>query len=551
LENTEEIEPLPPCCPYFIAVDISELPSATHENYEWIIPPVFAEVGSFVDDHVAVQKCCRFGIIDTQGEIIMPFIYEGFVREDEKLNVMPFERFAEHGIIAAKQNGRWGVINFAGESLVPFEYDDVNINYGRGLATARVGGVRDSGRTSALIEIATGREIVPTGKYQSIRSFAFTQFDNDLAHVIANNLHGAICTVTGETVIPAQYQEIRSPFRSTDFLLARGDRRWILYNFRGERIRTFAGGEIPVGATAFYATNDFDVRNERILFNPRERNAFVLDLDGNEVIPPIYNSIMLTTWNTGENKASENRAIVWTEEEHGIICIITGDIVLLLRPISNTHLSLGLYDENTAVIVEAVGFEGREMEFTFIDIATNTEIPRPEGFRNYREPRSHGNVPYELIYNHDCEYETLIGINDLQGNEIFPPTLSNVRRFGENLVRICDRPDETEYMWQSRLFDFTTWEEILPRHDFIDLPNGGGYSTRGESLFDEGLALINQGSTFCWQRNRRGGNWGVISDTGEIIIPAIMNFEYVRYESNDIFAVQRDGKWGFIRLGGL
>jgi hypothetical protein len=328
-------------------------------------------------------------------------------------------------------------------------------------------------------------------------------------------------------------------------LLARSGSNWVLYNFRGEVIRTFTEEEIPARRAVFSLSSDFDVRNERILINPSERNALILDLDGNEVIPPVYSDVRMTFLPGGQVSISENWAVVSTDTEHGIICIITGDIVLPLRPRNYANLALSLYDENTAVVIDAVGCEYRERERTFIDIATNTEIPPPESYRGYTEPQTQEGLPYEITFIQYGDYDDYgFGINDLQGNEIFPQNLLSVRRFGENLLRICDEQDGIR---QSRLYDFTTWEEILPRHDFIDLPSGGGYSNRRERPFDEGLALINQGGT-RWSLSMIGGAWGVITDTGEIVVPAIMNFERVRYESNGIFAVRRDGKWGFIRV---
>ena len=44
------------------------------------------------------------------------------------------------------------------------------------------------------------------------------------------------------------------------------------------------------------------------------------------------------------------------------------------------------------------------------------------------------------------------------------------------------------------------------------------------------------------------GRWGIINRAGQIVIPAELAFERVMQTTEGLTAVQRDGKWGFIRI---
>ena len=60
------------------------------------------------------NKNKKEGIVDLNGKIIIPFIYD-------KLIQMQLE-----GVIKGKRNGKWGYINYRGEDLIKFEYDFID-----------------------------------------------------------------------------------------------------------------------------------------------------------------------------------------------------------------------------------------------------------------------------------------------------------------------------------------------------------------------------------------------------------------------------------------
>ncbi|MCL2199358.1 MAG: WG repeat-containing protein [Defluviitaleaceae bacterium] len=341
--------------------------------------PYFVGVSNFINGLAVARKCCRFGVINTQGEIVLPFIYEGFFREDVNINHFGIERALERGFIAARYGGRWGAIDFTGEIIIPFEYDDVSFNNAHGVAIVRNGGVWIMARPRevGIIEIATGREIVSVGNFRRV-DIGIESFGGNIASVAnQRDLWGVVCLITGDMVIQPRYEQIIRPLRDDKFLLARSTRHWVLYTSQGKAIRIFSEEEIPAAAGAFTTSNCFDVRGDRILINPWERNTLLLDTDGNEIVPPIYSFITFTNWIQHEGTPSGNWAYVSVGTEQGVICIITGEFIIPLRHLENSHLLI--YDENTAIIVEHTGFEYRERVFTFINISTNQITERPEG----------------------------------------------------------------------------------------------------------------------------------------------------------------------------
>ncbi|NME72372.1 WG repeat-containing protein [Flammeovirga aprica] len=71
-------------------------------------------VGLRVDGHHIVKKKGKYGLIDTDGKIVIPIEYT--------MIDVPSE-----GKVSAMKNGKWGYLNLKGETVIPFHFDEAQI----------------------------------------------------------------------------------------------------------------------------------------------------------------------------------------------------------------------------------------------------------------------------------------------------------------------------------------------------------------------------------------------------------------------------------------
>ncbi len=77
-------------------------------------------VSDFYKGIARAKKNGRWGILNNEGEEIVPFEYEDIVS-------LSFSG----GLIGIKKNGKWGFINRNGETVIPIKYDAVFPFYGK------------------------------------------------------------------------------------------------------------------------------------------------------------------------------------------------------------------------------------------------------------------------------------------------------------------------------------------------------------------------------------------------------------------------------------
>jgi hypothetical protein len=134
---------------------------------------------------VVIDVNDKWGIVDLQGNIIIPLEYDDLTSFDEQ------------GLAAAEKQEKWGWINRQGAIVIPFEYDDLS---------------------------------------RSMRSAAFD--NNNLAIVKKNGLWGAINS-SGEPVIPFQYSNGHHCADDSEWLGFERDGRWGCLDHHGNVVVPF------------------------------------------------------------------------------------------------------------------------------------------------------------------------------------------------------------------------------------------------------------------------------------------------------------------------
>jgi hypothetical protein len=245
-----------------------------------------------------------------------------------------------------------------------------------------------------------------------------------------------------------------------------------------------------------------------------------LDYEGNYLIPPVYDRILI---HTAEHLTARH-VRVREESLWGIWDLDAGELVVPVE-----YESLSIINESLAR-----AFDGEN--YFYINIPENRVLDIPYDFNviTWRTPDGF----MRTFVGDEYEEPMRFGLIDSEWNEIFAPQYAEISFFSNNLLRIGDAPNGF-LRSQRRLLEISTWEEVLPRHDFIDEPSSG-------------FARINQGGNWIQLNEHEdeiiNGSWGFINEAGEIIIPPILQFERVMPAHEGIAAVQRDGKWGFIQI---
>ena len=69
----------------------------------------------FIDGMMVLEKDDSFGCVDTQGEVVIPFVYDGMA-------------FSPKGNLVVLKDEKYGVIDKSGNVIKPIIYDDIDIN---------------------------------------------------------------------------------------------------------------------------------------------------------------------------------------------------------------------------------------------------------------------------------------------------------------------------------------------------------------------------------------------------------------------------------------
>jgi len=491
--------------------------AAEHGGYIWVAQPTFCEVGQFYNGHAVVRRDGYFGIINSNGTIVVPIIYND-LGWFGNINV-------SSGFIEARLGEKWGVLDFRPDFLcrerpnpqkvIPFVHDEILINHHYGMAIVREG--QRPNYVSGLVELSTGRTVVPVGTYRRIWGFG-----EGLAIVSdRRGNHGFICINTGEIAVPLIYgwahrfsNGLAAVQRS-----AQRDQGWGFINARGEEV-------IP-----FIYEQNTGVSPSGLILTIRNGLRGLMDTNGTYIVPPKYQDIDIF------RDTPHDLAIVRRDDRRGLLNIVTGEYI-----IPPEFATVRLLGENIAALLP-----WQEQE-----IQRRGDYPVTFTLFCIRERREISTVTYNFHTGHISAFRGgfsiiatgdgwgdcwRLGLIDTQGNEIIPPIYDSMNHFSDYLLRIDYLGGR--FRRQGRLLCKRTWDEVLPWHDFISHPQNG-------------FAIINTGGEWIhygeWMDEIVGGYWGFIDEYANIIIPPTLDFQRVRPVSEGIAAVQRNDKWGFIAV---
>ena len=265
-------------------------------------------IGAFTEGLAIVKKGGEYnsdtdewnggwGVIDTKGEITIPFMYYNIRRSfDEDIFevakpwgiwgvvdskneiIIPIEFYsirtanlAQDGIAFVRNYDKWGVINTELEFVVPLEYDSIG-NFSEGLVSVRKGSW-DTGKLGVVD--TTGKIVVPI-IYDGVG-----EFSNGLARVFIGNQwtdgKWGVVDTTGKVVIPIIYDKIIGDFNQ-DLAIVQKDNKWGAVDTNGKVV-------IPIIYDSIRGFND------GLSIVGLDGKFGVIDLDNNIIIPFDYSQI--------------------------------------------------------------------------------------------------------------------------------------------------------------------------------------------------------------------------------------------------------------------
>lgn len=549
-----------------------------------IVPPKYDWVESFANGLAVVRLGDwlggKWGAIDRTGREAIPVIYDSVSMAGE------FVLASRGGTVETTQWGGpalagslWGVLDSRGNEVLPFVYDAIFVPEGSGIAVVSAGEWPDV--TQGLVELSTGRVIVPTGLYRAVTQI---RAEEGLAVVYVGNwpheesFWGVIDLFTGEVIVPPTYSFIM-PFSEGFAPVHAGGERgegWGFIDRHGNEITQmvfgqnsgpFAGGFAPalyggkwglIGAGGEWVLQpEFDslhwewlsfARQTEVDFVAIPRGGLfgIFDRNGQEVLPPAYGHIVILN-----NERALAGSGDWDDMGYKIIDIRTGRYVSQ-RTFSGFHSVL----DGGAAFVASAGARGGDGHGVGVADAATGKTVIDFVYDEIRElcgsmlavrtgaRREQGHDGWHALGGH-------FGIVDMQGREIAPPIYGLARSFSPGIAEVAvgtAQPEEVSWGWRWAPFDGrrglvgANGETVLAlEYDYIGWPGDGG------------LAVANIGGQ--WTRAAEGdgllietGRWGFIDSGGNIAVPAELDYDFVERPSEGMAAVERGGKWGFVSL---
>jgi len=532
--ETQAAAPEPIFAPPPIAMP---LPESTHPAYSWIIPPMYDRIQLEGNGIVTVRYDGLWGIVDlAAGQIVAPPIFDGI----RTLSAFP------DFIIASLPDSGESLINAAGELIAPFEYGwstlfpeyDVAIVHERWVANS-------SARYNGIIELSTGREIVPFGRYHSIASFSV---ENGIAiarrwDASPSRLSGLIDITTGDEIAPLIYRDIG---RLSDGLAAVWlDGSWGFINIRGEIA-------IPI----IYDSICWLGFRDGMAVVERDGLWGIIDTTGAYIVPPTYD--MITRAYDWAVLPDVDAAIIRTIDPasgnayYGVIYMRTGEYIV--HPIYDGHGRLA--GEGLAIMSR--GYDRSERSHYLVCLVTGHEIAPfpydniwPEGpyepsgeevqynpgiFSQYDPGPIYFRNDTAIVWKFLPSHRRAYGVIDATGREILPPIYGGIERFSDGLFLTISGTH------RYGIKDSAGQEVLPPVFSWID----------AEWNRDcDDLAVINIGAEWPGYATNMpsGGLWGFVDNAGQIVVPPELDFAHVLAAGQNTAAVQtHDGLWGFIRI---
>jgi len=270
--------------------------------------------------------------------------------------------------------------------------------------------------------------------------------------------------------------------------------------------------------------------------------------EGRLIVPNIYSEIA----GIYANYAIVRYGDWWTA---GVLNIITGEYI-----IPPGYMNFGNNTLRNSLTPASKGTRGNDLKMGIVNIRTG-EIVVDFIYDDLRWVRGVEDEDDYIIFVTGAEWERrswdgdefyalvggLHGIMDAYGNIIVPAIYSSVQYMHDSLGLFA-------------VTSGTQWGVVNSTGDFV-LPIeythiGSFWHHPG---FPTGFAPVNIGAEWVWDSSAneydgsgtyvlRGGKWGFIDTSGNLVIPIELAYDLVYPVTNGMAAVMRDGKWGFIAV---
>jgi hypothetical protein len=495
------------------------------ETGKIVIPLQYDDVGHFIDGFALVCKDGKWGVIDTEGNAVVPLIYDNSSHDWVYHN----EIYFANGVIPMLLDGKWGLVNSKGKEVTVFKYDDIRW---------------DAEFFDDLMEVRIGRY---NGKYGYV-----------------NN--------KGKEVIPAIYDEIRW---HTDYELvyARKDRKYGFVNKQGKTIVPFKYDGVGKYYCDYYDDYHMGFWDGLQLVNVGEcdaRRYGYIDTAGIEVIPPVYEDarrfrqgLAAVKWN-GKWGFIDNKGTVVIPFQYDK----ANDFWGKGHDIYNQSLS---HDEDVAQV---------EVNDKWIWInRTGAQVTAPRKFE-----KTGSDFASLVVRDEDGLYGV---IEEKTGKTIIPLRHKYcIRDFNNNFIAVSDNGKWglTDYSGNVIIplkYDYLHIEndnlfiiELNRKYQFIDIyeralikqydsffnPHGNGiarveldgkygfidrnYIEIIPVIYDDAAKEFSE-NLICVKLN---GKWGYIDKTGKTVLP--FQFESAQNFGEGLEAICRNGQWMFIDHSG-
>lgn len=213
-----------------------------------ILPLAFNDVSvEYVDKYIKAVKDKQTSIYDLQGKLILATPYED----------VRWYQMKDYNYCEVKQGGLWGAINRKGDLVVPCEFNDISVYMinDRDYCHVKKGG------KVGMFSVTENRELVPC-QYDAICT---NYFPKGNGYVVINDNKYGFVNLQGKETVPCIYSYLTTQYTKAPYLTA------------------VKGGTRPVDAFEPSINPQHKVMNGQ---------WGVLDLNGNEVLPFVYDYIM-------------------------------------------------------------------------------------------------------------------------------------------------------------------------------------------------------------------------------------------------------------------
>ena len=266
---------------------------------EIVVPPIYEELALFSGGILCAKKKGKFGFINNEGKEIIPFVYDYpsyfwqnklcVVSKNKKYGVInlkgetvmdfvykSIKNPRKDNILAASLNDKYAFFDITGKKLTDYSYDDVicdsNCNY---LFINDVAIAKKGYKFTLINKLFS--PIFENNEFDSIS--VFDTFSNIV--VKRNGKYGMYNSKLNKT-IPLEYDFIE-PYDANHGNYSE------YYNARKGKIYTFINKELKkIGESYEPIHNDFSTDNPEISFKSLKGKFGVVDWQGNEKIPFVY-----------------------------------------------------------------------------------------------------------------------------------------------------------------------------------------------------------------------------------------------------------------------